>query len=91
MATSKTKAKQAERSDSESLQAQDNQGISVESTKTTENLVANADGFYAINKGICSTCIHQPNCLFVKAIRQPIHFCDEFNNVPDDNKEIGLP
>ncbi|MBN2082877.1 hypothetical protein JW859_11830 [bacterium] len=28
--------------------------------------------------GICSTCRHQPRCLFFKAARQAIHTCEEF-------------
>lgn len=29
--------------------------------------------------GICSTCRHLQRCLFVKAARQPIQFCEEFD------------
>ena len=35
---------------------------------------------YAKELGICQTCNHQPRCLFVRAARRPIMFCDEFDN-----------
>ena len=35
---------------------------------------------YAKELGICQTCNHLPRCLFVKAARRPIMFCDEFDN-----------
>lgn len=30
--------------------------------------------------GLCITCRHQNRCLFVKAARQPIWYCDEFDS-----------
>jgi hypothetical protein len=35
---------------------------------------------YAKELGICQTCNHQPRCLFARAARRPIMFCDEFDN-----------
>ena len=29
--------------------------------------------------GICSTCIHEGGCLFQKASRYPVWFCDHFH------------
>jgi hypothetical protein len=29
--------------------------------------------------GICATCNHQASCLFLKAARHPIAFCEEFD------------
>lgn len=36
--------------------------------------------------GICSTCIHQSTCLFLKASHNPVWFCDEFC---DDSAAAG--
>jgi hypothetical protein len=30
--------------------------------------------------GICATCNHQAGCLFLKAARRPIAFCEEFDS-----------
>jgi len=30
--------------------------------------------------GICSTCRHEPRCLFARAARQPIQHCEEFDD-----------
>jgi len=30
--------------------------------------------------GICSTCVNQGTCLFLKASSQPVWFCDEFTD-----------
>jgi hypothetical protein len=35
---------------------------------------------YAAADGICVTCVHRAKCLFLKAARRPIMFCDEFSN-----------
>ncbi len=32
--------------------------------------------------GICSNCRHRGQCLFLKATRQAIHNCEEFDSVP---------
>jgi hypothetical protein len=37
--------------------------------------------------GICSTCRHLPRCLFVKAARQPIQFCEEFDEQARDGED----
>jgi hypothetical protein len=39
---------------------------------------------YAMQDGICLTCNHRPKCLFFKAARRPILFCDEFDNQTSD-------
>jgi len=31
-------------------------------------------------QGICSTCVHAVRCLFVRAARQPILHCEEFDD-----------
>jgi len=31
-------------------------------------------------EGLCQTCAHRPRCLFFKAARRPILFCDEFDD-----------
>ncbi|HES58625.1 MAG TPA: hypothetical protein ENO21_04255 [Firmicutes bacterium] len=42
--------------------------------------------------GICSTCRHLPRCLFVKAARQPIQFCEEFDERAEggEGETVGL-
>jgi hypothetical protein len=35
---------------------------------------------YTEAQGICQTCVHRPRCLFFKAARRPIQFCDEFDD-----------
>lgn len=53
--------------------------LGVEAARTTQA--------YSASLGICSTCAHQPRCLFVRAARQPIQFCEEF----DDRSQAGQP
>lgn len=36
--------------------------------------------------GICVTCDHRSTCLFMKASRRPVWFCDEFISVESDRK-----
>jgi hypothetical protein len=49
---------------------------------------------YARELGICLTCSHQPRCLFVRAARRPIMYCDEFDNqsaspaLPDNGQPL---
>jgi hypothetical protein len=33
-------------------------------------------------EGSCQTCVHRPRCLFFKAARRPIVFCEEFDGQP---------
>lgn len=41
---------------------------------------------YTLGQGICLTCNHSSKCLFFRAARRPIMFCDEF-----DNQSNGAP
>ncbi|MEP0815163.1 MAG: hypothetical protein HRF49_10950 [bacterium] len=37
--------------------------------------------------GLCVTCSHHETCLFAKAARQPVWFCDEFTSFEQSNAQ----
>jgi len=54
--------------------------------------LTDASGMPEIRKlGICSTCDHAPSCLFLRASRKPVWFCDEFSDAQAGSAGASRP
>jgi hypothetical protein len=55
-------------------------------TKVDHQVVSDATSTQVKEAGLCVTCRHAPRCLFYKAARQAIWFCDEFDDTQGEGK-----
>lgn len=82
MATAKSNTKQARPKPASTSEHGRPQGVNALGREA-----AGATQAYRQQLGICTTCSHLSRCLFVKAARQPIQFCEEF----DDKSQSAQP
>ena len=54
--------------------------VELKGVRLAEKTIASA----ADELGICITCDHHPACLFARAARRPVWFCDEFASAEGD-------